>query len=195
MHSQGRPRSNSAISLDELDLHSHSRVNHSSSSSGSHGPPSQDQDRDQDQDDHRHEHDPSEPRGAGSAGTAGSEPGDRSETPPPWRKMPVSRLTSAWGSHVSCEVEFASARDHLAVERTFLGYLRTSVMMSMLGTALAQLSVIADDGPGFGYTLAGKPLASACFAFSIATILLGALLFVFFGFMTAIDAVQASPEG
>ncbi|KAH6991217.1 hypothetical protein BKA56DRAFT_226895 [Ilyonectria sp. MPI-CAGE-AT-0026] len=183
MHPRGRSRSNSAISLDSLDSQSHSRVNRSSTSSGSYGPSSQDQDQGQDRefDDDEHEHEneldhvPSEPRGAGTAGTAGSESGARSETPPPWRKRPISRLASAWGSHVSCEVDFAAARDHLALERTFLGYLRTSMMMSMLGTAIAQLFTLAHDDLGFGYNRVGKPLASACFAFSIATILLGAV--------------------
>lgn len=122
MHPRGRPRSNSAIELDELDEQSHYRVNRSSTSSGSHGPSSQDQDQGQDREfdddeyehENEHEHVPSEPRGAGTAGTAGSESGARSKTPPPpWRKRPISRVASAWGSHVSCEVDFAAARDHL----------------------------------------------------------------------------------
>ncbi|KAH7155854.1 hypothetical protein B0J13DRAFT_235249 [Dactylonectria estremocensis] len=180
MHSRGRSRSNSAISLHELDGQLHSRVNHSSTTSGSRGPPSQDRDQglngDQEDDDYEHSQEPSEPRGVGSAGTAGSESGDASESsPPPWREKSVSRLSKAWGSHVSCEVDFAAARDHLALERTFLGYLRTSMAMSMLGTAIAQLFRITEDGPGFGYTRAGKPLATLCFAYSIATILLGAV--------------------
>ncbi|KAH7156654.1 hypothetical protein EDB81DRAFT_396852 [Dactylonectria macrodidyma] len=180
MHSRGRPRSNSAISLHELDGQLHSRVNHSSASSGSRGPPSQDRDQglngDQDDDNYEQSHESSEPRGVGSAGTAGSESGDASESsPPPWRETPVSRLSKAWGSHVSCEVDFDAARDHLALERTFLGYLRTSMTMSMLGTAVAQLYSITEDGLGFGYTQVGKPLATLCFAFSIATILLGAI--------------------
>lgn len=133
MHSLDRPRSNSAISLHELDAQSRFRVNHRSISysSGSHGPPSQDQgsgqgndqdqDRDRDHDDGRgHHHNSSEPRGAGTAGTAGSEPGDASETPPPWQERPVSRLATFWGSHVSCEVDFDACRDHLGTHLTFI---------------------------------------------------------------------------
>ena len=67
---------------------------------------------------------------------------------------------------------------HLANERTFLGYLRTSMMMSMVGTLVAQLFTInheTNHGSGFGYFAAGKPLAITCYAFSIGTILLGAV--------------------
>lgn len=65
-----------------------------------------------------------------------------------------------------------------ANERTFLGYLRTSVMMSMVGTMVAQLFTLHHEGyhvHGFGYFVTGKPLALTCYAFSIGTILLGAV--------------------
>ncbi|KAJ4195654.1 hypothetical protein NW755_001814 [Fusarium falciforme] len=152
-----------------------------------------------------------EPRGEGSA----VPPAESAKTP----------LARFWSSQVSCEVDFSAARDHLANERTFLGYLRTSMMMSMVGTLVAQLFTFnheTNHGSGFGYFAAGKPLAITCYAFSIGTILLGAvrswrhqhamlsgkalsggfeihclgicsvlLLFVFFGFLLAIDVVKA----
>ncbi|RSM18761.1 hypothetical protein CDV31_002481 [Fusarium ambrosium] len=149
--------------------------------------------------------------------------GEGSAVPPAdTDKTPFARF---WASQVSCEVDFSAARDHLANERTFLGYLRTSMMMSMVGTLVAQLFTInheTNHGDGFGYFAAGKPLAITCYAFSVGTILLGAvrswrhqhtmlsgkalsggfeihclgicsvlLLFVFFGFLLAIDVVKA----
>ncbi|KAF4963641.1 hypothetical protein FSARC_8346 [Fusarium sarcochroum] len=111
---------------------------------------------------------PSEPRAEGSAvpPADGAAP-DKSRT---W-------LGRFWGEHVCCEVDFSAARDHLANERTFLGYLRTSVMMSMVGTLVAQLFTLHHEGyhAGFGYFVTGRPLAMTCYAFSIGTILLGAI--------------------
>lgn len=48
------------------------------------------------------------------------------------------------------------------------------MMMSMVGTMVAQLFTINQHDSGFGFTMIGKPLATVCFAFSIGTILLGA---------------------
>lgn len=47
--------------------------------------------------------------------------------------------------------------------------------MSMIGTAIAQLFTINQLDSGLGYTLVGKPFASACYIFAMATILLGAI--------------------
>ncbi|KAI1034859.1 hypothetical protein LB504_004464 [Fusarium proliferatum] len=88
-----------------------------------------------------------------------------------------SRLGRFWHEYVSCEVDFSASRDHLANERTFLGYLRTSVAMSMVGTVVAQLFSLQHEGQhqAFGYFATGKPLAMTCYSFSIGTILLGAV--------------------
>ncbi|QPC78259.1 hypothetical protein HYE68_009011 [Fusarium pseudograminearum] len=83
-----------------------------------------------------------------------------------------------WKDYVSCEVDLSASRDHLANERTFLGYLRTSVMMSMVGTMVAQLFTLSHEGhhaKTFGYFITGRPLALTCYGFSIGTILLGAV--------------------
>ncbi|KAF7312832.1 hypothetical protein MKEN_00966900 [Mycena kentingensis (nom. inval.)] len=40
------------------------------------------------------------------------------------------------------------ARDHLASERTFLAYVRTSLAMSAAGVALVQLFIVSDSGAG-----------------------------------------------
>ncbi|EKJ75790.1 hypothetical protein FPSE_03970 [Fusarium pseudograminearum CS3096] len=87
-------------------------------------------------------------------------------------------LGKFWKDYVSCEVDLSASRDHLANERTFLGYLRTSVMMSMVGTMVAQLFTLSHEGhhaKTFGYFITGKPLALTCYGFSIGTILLGAV--------------------
>ncbi|KAM5355100.1 hypothetical protein ACJ41O_001746 [Fusarium nematophilum] len=106
-----------------------------------------------------------EPRGEGSAVPPADGPGDAPDRTP----------GGFWATYVSCEVDFSEARDHLANERTFLGYLRTSVMMSMVGTLVLQLFTLNHHGAGFGYTLVGKPLATTCYAFSAGTVILGAV--------------------
>ncbi|KAK7540788.1 uncharacterized protein J3D65DRAFT_253531 [Phyllosticta citribraziliensis] len=85
-----------------------------------------------------------------------------------------------WKRHVSVTVEVKGMRDHLALERTFLGYLRTSIALSMTGVILAQLfrlqhSLHPDAHLGF-YVL-GIPLASTFIACAIAVALLGAFRF------------------
>jgi hypothetical protein len=50
--------------------------------------------------------------------------------------------------------------------------------MSMVGTMVAQLFTLHHEGyhaHGFGYFVTGRPLALTCYAFSIGTILLGAV--------------------
>ncbi|EXK84987.1 hypothetical protein FOQG_10942 [Fusarium oxysporum f. sp. raphani 54005] len=93
------------------------------------------------------------------------------------KKKKRSRLGRFWREYVSCEVDFSASRDHLANERTFLGYLRTSVAMSMVGTLVAQLFSLQHEGQhqAFGYFVTGKPLAMTCYSFSIGTIILGAV--------------------
>ncbi|KAI5459181.1 hypothetical protein BGZ63DRAFT_272212 [Mariannaea sp. PMI_226] len=176
-----RTRSASIISLQELDWQSHTQHSNDHRS-----PPStvswdsespslfQENDQDQSQDhDHETHQTPSEAHGAGT----GVPPDDEAVREPdtaPSRPKPISRLAKFWAAHISCEVEMKSARDHLALERTFLGYLRTSLLMSIVGTLIAQLFTISHHDPGFGYTLIGKPLSTVCFSFSILTVLLGA---------------------
>ncbi|KAG5755285.1 hypothetical protein H9Q72_001528 [Fusarium xylarioides] len=103
--------------------------------------------------------------------------GDVSAAPQRDEEVKRSRLGRFWLEYVSCEVDFSASRDHLANERTFLGYLRTSVAMSMVGTLVAQLFSLQHEGQhqAFGYFVTGKPLAMTCYSFSIGTILLGAV--------------------
>jgi uncharacterized membrane protein YidH (DUF202 family) len=62
-----------------------------------------------------------------------------------------------------------------ALERTFLAYLRTSLMMAIIGTIISQLFTLEQSDTGFGFSLVGRPLAITCYCFSIGTVLLGAI--------------------
>ncbi|KAF5518817.1 hypothetical protein CGCA056_v009764 [Colletotrichum aenigma] len=79
-----------------------------------------------------------------------------------------------WSEQISVVVDFDSCRDHLALERTFLAYLRTGVATAILGTIVAQLFALQQADLGFGYAMLGKPLATVCYGLSICTTLLGA---------------------
>ncbi|KAE9577273.1 hypothetical protein CGCF415_v001770 [Colletotrichum fructicola] len=79
-----------------------------------------------------------------------------------------------WSEQISVVVDFDSCRDHLALERTFLAYLRTGVATAILGTIVAQLFALQQADSGFGYAILGKPLATVCYGLSICATLLGA---------------------
>ncbi|KAL2885333.1 hypothetical protein HOO65_080283 [Ceratocystis lukuohia] len=85
------------------------------------------------------------------------------------------RILWFWKSHVSVSVDIRASRDHLALERTFLAYLRTSAVGAVTGTTISQLFVLGSDNPGsdFNYSTVGKPLATACYIFAILTIAVG----------------------
>jgi uncharacterized membrane protein YidH (DUF202 family) len=64
-----------------------------------------------------------------------------------------------------------------ALERTFLGYLRTSLALSMIGVTVAQLFRLQHNpnpNPIFGFYVLGKPLACICQAAAIYCLILGA---------------------
>lgn len=80
--------------------------------------------------------------------------------------------------HIKVPVE--KRRDHLALERTYLGYLRTSLALSMVGVMIAQLfrlQTSALPGGGIGYFVLGIPLAACFICGSIVVSVLGALRF------------------
>lgn len=73
---------------------------------------------------------------------------------------PVKKI---WRHHIRISVPHVDCRDHLANERTFLAYLRTSVALSILGIIVAQLyrlQHVAQPNAAFGYFLLSKPIAS-----------------------------------
>lgn len=88
--------------------------------------------------------------------------------------FPVKKF---WNHQVSITVDHDTCRDHLALERTFLGYLRTSLVFSTLGIVVAQLfrlQHVAKPDSVFGYFVLAKPLAVICQCVAIYALLLGA---------------------
>ncbi|KAI0021181.1 hypothetical protein F4780DRAFT_304576 [Xylariomycetidae sp. FL0641] len=100
--------------------------------------------------------------------------GQRSEKASIANPSPLARF---WGHHVSATVDRKQSRDHLALERTFLGYLRTSGALATTGVLIAQLTVLQQKDTGFGWSLVGKPLALCCYGCAICTVGLGACRF------------------
>lgn len=73
---------------------------------------------------------------------------------------------------LSCPADVLSAPK--AVERTFLAYLRTSIMLANIGALIAQLFALRQTDAGFGYSRVAEPLSTACFACALVTIIVGA---------------------
>ncbi|EPE24553.1 hypothetical protein GLAREA_08405 [Glarea lozoyensis ATCC 20868] len=84
---------------------------------------------------------------------------------------------SFWRHQISVTVDHRTCRDHLALERTFLGYLRTSLALSMMGIVVAQLFRLQHapkPHPTIGFYVLGKPLSCICQGAAIYTLLIGA---------------------
>ncbi|OCL03549.1 hypothetical protein AOQ84DRAFT_347547 [Glonium stellatum] len=85
-----------------------------------------------------------------------------------------------WGRQISIVVDQGQQRDHLALERTFLGYLRTSVALAIMGVITAQLFRLQhsiNPNPNLGFFVLGIPLAVIFIATAILVLLLGAFRF------------------
>jgi uncharacterized membrane protein YidH (DUF202 family) len=68
----------------------------------------------------------------------------------------------------------------LALERTFLGYLRTSLIFVMTGVLTAQLFRLqraANPNPDFGFYVIGRPLSILFMSMAIVVALVGAFRF------------------
>lgn len=89
------------------------------------------------------------------------------------RKFPLlAPLFSFWRHHVHLTVPHDECRDHLANERTYLSYLRTSLALSTMGVTITQLLRLEhslNPSPTFGYYVLGRPLGAL---FQVAAILL-----------------------
>lgn len=93
---------------------------------------------------------------------------------------PLERFTYVvsgfWRHQISITVEHRTCRDHLALERTFLSYLRTSLALSMIGVTIAQLFRLQhapQPNAHFGFFVLGKPLSCICQGAAIYTLAIG----------------------
>ncbi|KAL4864873.1 hypothetical protein BDV12DRAFT_158516 [Aspergillus spectabilis] len=88
----------------------------------------------------------------------------------------LGRIQRFWTRHVVLTVPQRKNRDYFALERTFLAYIRTSVILAMQGVLIAQLFRLqsASSNNGLGYHEVGVPLSVTCHAAAILTAVLGA---------------------
>jgi uncharacterized membrane protein YidH (DUF202 family) len=89
-------------------------------------------------------------------------------------------LKDLWSEGLSFLVEQRDSRDHLANERTFLAWLRTSMALSMTGIFTTQIFVVQSHDhahTGLSFFVLGIPLSSACQAAALINIVAGAYRF------------------
>ncbi|KAL6716030.1 hypothetical protein ACLMJK_006992 [Lecanora helva] len=85
-----------------------------------------------------------------------------------------------WQRQVSVSVDHGALRDHLALERTYLGYMRTSLAITMLAVIIAQLFRLqhtSTPNKSLGFFVISTPLACICIAAAILVLLLGSYRF------------------
>ncbi|KAG0137514.1 hypothetical protein HOY82DRAFT_477439 [Tuber indicum] len=89
-----------------------------------------------------------------------------------------SRFAVFWDNRMSVVVPSNAARDHLALERTYLAYHRTSLVFAISAAITAQLAVIQQTptpSTTFGFHRIGKPISISLVCFSLAISILGVL--------------------
>ncbi|KAG7452501.1 uncharacterized protein BT62DRAFT_925049 [Guyanagaster necrorhizus] len=71
------------------------------------------------------------------------------------------------------------ARDHLASERTFLAYVRTSLVVTSVGVAIVQLFTISSSRPLSSAAMQryARPLGATAISLSLALMIIGATRF------------------
>ncbi|RAH39928.1 DUF202 domain-containing protein [Aspergillus brunneoviolaceus CBS 621.78] len=110
------------------------------------------------------------------------------------RKGAWGRLERFWTRNVVLTVPQRSNRDHFALERTFLAYIRTSVMVAMQGVLVAQLfrlQHMASPDLALGFYEVGVPLSVTCYGAAIIIASLGAYRFWKQQNMVALGTVYA----
>ncbi|KIX97786.1 uncharacterized protein Z520_06564 [Fonsecaea multimorphosa CBS 102226] len=93
----------------------------------------------------------------------------------------TSKAYRWWKRHISMSVPHVTCRDHLANERTFLGYLRTAQAFAMVGVVIAQvfrLNHSLHPNPHLGFFVVGVPLSCVCHGSAILISGLGAFRFI-----------------
>ncbi|PGH30563.1 hypothetical protein GX50_06696, partial [[Emmonsia] crescens] len=83
----------------------------------------------------------------------------------------LAGLKRYWFRYVSVTVPRSQNRDHFALERTYLAYIRTSLAFAFQGVLIAQLFSLQNrqkPDTAFGFYAVGRPLACACHACAIA---------------------------
>ena len=89
-------------------------------------------------------------------------------------------LKDLWLEGFSFLVNQRDSRDHLANERTFLAWLRTSMALSMTGIFTTQIFVVqSHDDPhtSLSFFVLGIPLSSICQAAALVSVVAGACRF------------------
>ncbi|CAG7920668.1 unnamed protein product [Penicillium olsonii] len=96
------------------------------------------------------------------------------------RKGIWGQVCRFWTSHVILTVPQKSNRDHFALERTFLAYIRTSTVIAMQGVLVAQLFRLQRPaGPvnRLSFHEVGVPLSVACHCVAVIVAFIGAFRF------------------
>ena len=94
--------------------------------------------------------------------------------------VPDQTRKSFWSSHVRITIHEAECRDHLALERTFLAYIRTASAFAQFGIVVAQLFRLTITSEGVMRSSAlriGKALGATTEALAIVIALIGAAYF------------------
>lgn len=119
-----------------------------------------------------------------------------SSEPLPEREDRLSRFKVLWRKNISLLVDPRSCRDHLANERTFLAWLRTSLALSMIGIFTTQLFTLQSahlPDMNLSFFVLGVPLGSVCQAAALVNTIVGA--YRFWRLQTAMAKGQACAGG
>ncbi|KAH9829707.1 uncharacterized protein C8Q71DRAFT_717853 [Rhodofomes roseus] len=84
----------------------------------------------------------------------------------------IRQLAQKFNPSLTLENSGSVARDHLASERTFLAYVRTSLTIASMGVALVQLFTIAGD-KNQQLTRYSRPLGATIIIVGLCTLFLG----------------------